>query len=62
MIDFIVLTNEDIKNLEADRPVGFKMRQTNNEVIGVVLVPESREQHIKDNSILDEVDFGEEVL
>ena len=62
MIKFIVLTNDDIKNLEVDCPVGFKMRQTNGEVVGVVLVPESREHHIEDNSILDDVDFGKEVL
>ena len=62
MIKFIVLTNDDINNLEVDCPVGFKMRQTNGEVVEIVLVPESREHHIDDNSILDEVDFGKEVL
>ena len=37
MIKFIVLTNDDINNLEVDCPVGFKMRQTNGEVVESVL-------------------------
>ena len=62
MINYIILTNDEIKDLVADRPIGFKIRQTNGEVIGVVLVPESIEDCIKDNSIIDEIDFGEDVL